>query len=156
MAELSGEDQMMLGAYTTLARRIWEDEGYAKRAIDDSRATLAENGWTVPEGTVVSLEIVDPDDAPPADADVGEVVKGWVGGIKAGELRIVVPSSPSSPEAVALRRGVGQRLRRRARRLQALQHALQVPVVGGRVAATRRSRIRSGCRRLRAPSGRDR
>lgn len=102
MAELSGEDRMMLGAYTELARKIWDDEAYGKQALDDSRKALAENGWTVPEGIEVSVEIVNPDDAPPADADVSRIVKVWAGEIEAGELRIVVPSSPPPPEVLTL------------------------------------------------------
>ena len=89
----------MISAYSKLAQRIWEDEDYKQRALDDPRAALAENGWELPGGTEVSLKMVQIAELPPAeDSNADRVIAEWRKGIEADQISIIVPSEPSSPE----------------------------------------------------------
>lgn len=102
MSEQNGQDQAMLKAYSALAQRIWEDEDYGQRAVSDPRSALTENGWDVPEGTEVQLELVEAGEDQAEQLEVDQLLAAWREAIDAGDLKVVVPSEPPSAEAEKL------------------------------------------------------
>jgi hypothetical protein len=99
MAELSDEDRQRLSAYTGLVQKAWEDDDFMGRAQAEPNAALAEHGWELPEGTEVRIEVTEFDEAQLQDPPSSEAIAAsWRQGIEAGDLVVVVPTSPATEE----------------------------------------------------------
>jgi hypothetical protein len=102
MSELSSEDRAMLGAYAEFVQRIWSDEEFAARAVDEPRAALVESGWELPESTEVVLLTFDPAEIDATGGDPSALAAGWRAGVEAGKVTVVIPSGPPVSEASTL------------------------------------------------------
>ena len=126
------DSDIMISAYSKLAQRIWEDEDYKQRALDDPRAALAENGWELPGGTEVSLKMVQIAELPPAeDSNADRVIAEWRKGIEADRFPSSCRANRAPGAAVDLRRGAIRRRRRllRLHRVPLLYRQLARPAL---------------------------
>ena len=87
------EGRAMLASFVETTRRSWSDESFRQRLIDSPRATLAELGWEIPEGTDVLVSFASPEE--PYERPAPEAVVGsWKQQMNEGCLRLKFATAP--------------------------------------------------------------
>jgi hypothetical protein len=91
--DVTADDRALEAACAQLVRKVWEDEDYAASVVANPRESLADNGWTAPEGVEVDIELIEPEAFAEESARATEGAQGGDGG-EPRSLTLKLPSSP--------------------------------------------------------------